>query len=90
MKITLKQKEKYLLRRQKDFVDCTEAFTLRDPAVFVRIGHQLKGNAQTFGFEALGELGTKMEIAAQEQNWESLNELMGSFRSFLSKPRISP
>lgn len=31
-------------------------------------GHRLKGNAGGYGFDELGELGSRLEIAAKEEN----------------------
>jgi len=83
MKLPPELIQKYLVRRKQDSVDCDGAIVDQNSAVFERIGHQLKGNALTYGFPELGSIGEAMEIAAKDRNWRELELLTASFKQFL-------
>ncbi len=51
----------YIQRRKEDFENLKTALQNADASLFKKIGHQLKGNATSFGFDELAELGKKME-----------------------------
>lgn len=51
----------YIQRRKEDFESLKTALQNADASLFKKIGHQLKGNASSFGFDELAELGKKME-----------------------------
>ncbi len=49
------------------------------------IGHRLKGNARTYGFAPLGELGARLEEAAQAQDSHAANITVSGIREFLAE-----
>lgn len=51
----------YHNRRKSDLVRLREAFAANDVEPFRTLGHQLRGNASTYGFDELAVLGEKME-----------------------------
>lgn len=71
MKIPDEMRAKYIERRQRDMEELKQALGAGNLEPFQRIGHQLKGNGATYGYEELGELGRRMEEAA---NGKSLPE----------------
>jgi HPt (histidine-containing phosphotransfer) domain-containing protein len=68
MKIPLELKKKYLQRRIHD-MDCLVACLDKDDfSLAHRIGHQMKGNAQTFEFPQIAPFAIKLEQAAKEMD----------------------
>lgn len=57
-------REKYLMRRQKDIEVLKASVASRELEEFKRIGHQLKGNAASFGYGDLEKIAIAMEAAA--------------------------
>lgn len=56
----------YLIRREKDLQTLKSSLASRDLSEFKRIGHQLKGNAASFGYLDLEKIAIAMEKAAIE------------------------
>jgi HPt (histidine-containing phosphotransfer) domain-containing protein len=79
---------KYLSRREKDLSDCRLALQNADYEVPIRIGHQLKGNATTFGFEPLAEIGHRLETAGKLKNPAQIEAALADFTTYL-KSQIS-
>ncbi len=78
-------KAKYIERRKQDYDDCIAAFDKSDYEVFLRIGHQLKGNASSFGFDDLGMIATEIEHGAQLKDLSALKISLKKFDAFLQR-----
>lgn len=65
MAIPAEMRNKYISRRRQDLESLRTALAGGEFAVFSRIGHQLRGNAATFGYDALAQLGEKLEKVAE-------------------------
>lgn len=89
MDIPPEARAKYLQRREKDLSDCQAALLSHDFEVFMRIGHQLKGNATTFGFDPLSEIGIRMEEAAKQKNLPEIQKAIMDFQSYLKSQNSS-
>ena len=50
----------YVERRENDLKDLENAVEKLDVTVFRKVGHQLKGNASSFGFDELLTLSARM------------------------------
>ena len=59
--VPLESRKKYLTRRLAELDQLEES---RDVELAKRVGHQIKGNAATFLFPTLAELGSRLEQAA--------------------------
>lgn len=57
-------KRVYVERRRGDLTKLMDAATRADAEVFRRIGHQLKGNAATYGYPDLEAIGIRLEQVA--------------------------
>ncbi|MNL63695.1 Hpt domain protein [compost metagenome] len=44
------------------------------------LGHQIKGNARSFDFDTLEDLGIRLELAAKNQNAESAVKILGEMK----------
>jgi len=83
MEISLELKKQYIARREKDLEDFVVAIDQKNAAYFIRVGHQLKGNALTYGFPELGLLGAKLEDAALTDNWDLIIICAASFKELV-------
>lgn len=54
----------YIQRRRGDLTKLTEAAARNEAEVFHRIGHQIKGNAATYGYPDLEAIGIRLEQVA--------------------------
>ena len=79
---------KYLERRQKDLTDCRQAIQNSDFEIPMRVGHQLKGNAQTFGFDPLTSIGIRLEEGGKHKNLAEIKSAVSDFEVYL-KSQIS-
>lgn len=66
MEISIPQeiRDKYLSRREKDIETLRVSQSSKSLEDFKRIGHQLKGNAASFGYSDLEKIAIAMESAA--------------------------
>jgi HPt (histidine-containing phosphotransfer) domain-containing protein len=81
--IPFEARQLYITRRQNDFNECLKAIETDDLSFFKKIGHQIKGNATTFGFEELSPIAIAMEQAAMQNDKAKLRSVMNDFRTFL-------
>ena len=78
-------RKKYIERRKKDLADCRLALANADFKCFSFIGHQIKGNALTFGFDELTPIALEMEKLAVEKNVDNLHDLLNRFEAVLKR-----
>lgn len=88
MEIPPKLKQNYIRRRQEDIVNCEAALKNDDFKTIEVVGHQMKGNGLSFGFEVIAHLGQQLEQAAKSKNKDELALLMGKFSEVVAQ--ISP
>jgi HPt (histidine-containing phosphotransfer) domain-containing protein len=86
MQIPEEMKRQYIHRRRGDLAKLIDAASRADAEPFHRIGHQLKGNAATYGYLELEALGVRLEemqtfdsgkadgLIREFQDWLSLRE----------------
>ncbi len=80
-------RQKYLMRRHKDIEVLKASLSSRSLEDFKRIGHQLKGNAASFGYVELQEIAIGMEQAAQAGDHFEANKQLELFEKWLSEHR---
>ncbi len=86
MEIPQELKTRYLQRREYDL---REALKLLEQARFREIekmGHQLKGNGEVFGYPEFSLIGEALEKAAQKQNADFIKRILGAMEGFLYRP----
>ena len=76
---------KYIERRKVDLESCRKALTAQDFTTIARVGHQVKGNASTFGFEDLSSIAIDLEDHALKKDISGLNLALARFAKFLSR-----
>lgn len=88
MQVPVEARQKYLDRRKQDVVACHEAITKEDFHFLERVGHQIKGNAVTFGFDELTNVAAAMEQAAKAKDLTKLKELVLKFSAAVQSAHI--
>jgi HPt (histidine-containing phosphotransfer) domain-containing protein len=76
---------KYIERRRTDLENCRKALLQDDFKTLAQVGHQIKGNAITFGFEELGILATELESSALEKDKKQLGLILDRFGLYITK-----
>lgn len=74
----------YLVRRKKDIETLKASISARSLEDFKRIGHQLKGNAASFGYNDLEKIAIAMETAAEKNDTFEANKQLELFEKWLS------
>ena len=69
----------YIQRRLSDLEECRRAIESGDFPFLEKIGHQVKGNAQSFGFDSLSPIGIELEKAAKDRDIPNLKKAVDDF-----------
>jgi HPt (histidine-containing phosphotransfer) domain-containing protein len=84
MEISKEAKERYIARRKENLQALDEALQKKSPQEFKMIGHQLKGNARTFGFSELESVGIELEKVGETQNWSEAKTLLQTLQDWIN------
>ncbi|NJM09727.1 MAG: Hpt domain-containing protein [Bdellovibrionaceae bacterium] len=76
---------KYLERRKKDIESLRTALATKTYDEFKRIGHQLKGNAASFGYNDLEKVAIQLEVAGERQDLHEASRQLGLFEQWLNQ-----
>lgn len=76
---------RYIERRQKDIESLRLALTNKALEEFARIGHQLKGNASSFGYPDLEKIGVQMEQAGMKGDPNEASRSLQMFEEWYTK-----
>ena len=74
--------------RKKDIGLLETAIKENDFAEIQSIGHKLKGNAGSYGFDGLGDIGHGIEKAAKESKLEEIEQLFDDYKKHLEQIEI--
>jgi len=85
MKIPDEMRKKYTERRARDAEELARALEAGDFTVLEKVGHQLRGNAATFGYEPLAEIGRKMEMAAEKHCSQEAEECLFALKAWVQE-----
>lgn len=85
MEVPKKLQSRYMERRKKDLELCLSGLALKKFDDLARVGHQLKGNAETFGYADLSHIGSKMEKAAQSEDISELENALNDFSYWIEE-----
>jgi HPt (histidine-containing phosphotransfer) domain-containing protein len=85
MQIPEEMKKKYVERRRKDADTLSAGLASGSLEAFANIGHQLKGNAATFGFDELALIGERMEAAAESADQAAAQACLNDFNEWIQR-----
>lgn len=78
-------RQRYLERRKKDIENLRTALSSKTFDEFKRIGHQLKGNAASFGYGDLEKLAVQMEAAGERRDLHEAGRQLELFQQWLAR-----
>ncbi len=87
MNITYEMFLNYLKRRERDLATLRESLRQNRVAEFARIGHQVSGNAATFGFFDLESIARKIEEIGERELQTKGSVLVREFANWLKSAR---
>lgn len=82
-------RQNYLVRRQKDLETLKSSLAARNLGEFKRIGHQLKGNAASFGYFDLEKIAVALEKAGLNSDDSEARQQLQLFESWCSSHQTS-
>lgn len=88
MQVPVEARQKYLERRKQDIITSKEALSKQDYSFLERLGHQVKGNAITFGFDELTNIAVAIEQAAKAKNITQLQTLVEQFEAAVNNANL--
>lgn len=74
--VTEEMKFLYLKRRTAELLECQLALKSRNFSYLEKVGHQVKGNAVSFGFEKFLPIAVALEGAAQSKDTRRLESIL--------------
>ena len=80
---------RFLARKREDLDRVRMALAARDYETIRRIGHDLKGAGEGFGFPELSAFGAALERAATARNETALKEQLAAVEQFLLRLRVT-
>ena len=80
---------RFLARKREDLDRVRIALAARDYETIRRIGHDLKGAGEGFGFPELSAFGAALERAAIARNERALGEQLAAVEQFFSRLRVT-
>ncbi len=78
----------FLTRKQIDLQSLNEALANRDLAAIAALGHRIKGEGGSFGFDVVSEIGAALEAAGKQGDSESAHRLVADLSEYLKKIEI--
>ncbi len=85
MEVPVEIHSRYLARRKEDLEKCLMSFQEHNFSALEKVGHQLKGNGLTFGYQELSHIGAQLELAAAYKNEAELEKAINDFSSWVGQ-----
>jgi HPt (histidine-containing phosphotransfer) domain-containing protein len=79
---------RFLSRKHKELTRLREALEMGDFGTICRLGHDLKGAGEGFGFPELSILGAKLELAAPARDTEQIAACIASMERYLTRLQV--
>ena len=89
MELPIEMRQAYLRRRKADLILLEEACEKMEAPYLQRVGHQLRGNAISYGFDELSTIGTQLETASKNHNFREAGELVKQIKNYVEGYRFS-
>lgn len=81
--IPIEVRKRYLERRAQDVETLRKQARENEFEEFCRVGHQLKGNAASFGYPELEKIGVDLESAGQARDLASAKRALDALEAWL-------
>jgi HPt (histidine-containing phosphotransfer) domain-containing protein len=78
----------FLDRKRADLVTMQHALDSSDFTTIAALGHKIKGEGGSFGFDAITEIGAELEQTAKTGDRESARSLVSDLSEYLAKVEI--
>ena len=78
----------FLDSMRKCVVSLRQALDQRDYATLTRLGHRMKGDGGSFGFDMISTYGAALEEAAQHKNAAAIRRSIAALTSYLDQVRV--
>ncbi len=78
----------FLDNRKKDIVKLDEFLPAKQYSQIESIAHKLAGNAGSYGFDDLGQIGANLEAACQSLNEAEIANLCLAYKEYLENLEI--
>lgn len=75
---------RYIERRKKDLELCLKSLRTKNFNELEKVGHQLKGNGETFGYAELSVIGRHLEDAAHQRDMLELEIALKDLSSWVN------
>ncbi len=75
----------FLSRKRADLQTLTGALDRGDFTTIAALGHKIKGEGGSFGFDVLSDIGAALEATAKKGDRESSRELVTDLSEYLQK-----
>ncbi len=77
----------YISRREQEVISLKIFASASDFSSISKIGHKLKGNGSSFGFDRISEIGTHLMNACEKSNHKAVLDLISEFDSEIQNIR---
>jgi HPt (histidine-containing phosphotransfer) domain-containing protein len=78
----------FLTRKRADLLTLKGALENGDLAALGALGHKIKGEGGSFGFDAMSEIGAGLEAAGTKGDRESARQLIADLSDYLEKIEV--
>ncbi len=78
----------YLKRRDLEIADLNMFLQNKDFESIEKVGHKLKGNGSSFGFDLISQLGELIMIAAHNKNAVEVKKLIDELQNEVSHIKV--
>ena len=85
MEVPEAMQSRYVERRKRDLEICRESLAHQNFSALEKLGHQLKGNGATFGFNDISIIGKRMEVAALHENVMEVEEALKDLSHWINR-----
>jgi HPt (histidine-containing phosphotransfer) domain-containing protein len=80
---------KYLEHRQRDLENCLISLQEERLEEIQKVGHQLKGNGETFGYPELTIIGKELERAVLQHDLSQIENSLQNFATWVHNHQFS-
>ena len=80
----------FLSRKKADAIAIQKAIDSSDFVTVAALGHRLKGEGGSFGFDVVTEIGAALEQSAKQQDRDSALKLVHDLSEYLEKVEVVP